>query len=369
MMTFSADGSRLAVATTLGVWVIDMSSRGAPPCAPTSNLNPQCLLEGQNGVESVTFSPDGSMIAAGGDDHSVTIFDAMTGKTIAQLTNHIYPISAVAWSSDGKWVASGDWSGVVRLWDTSTWSEFRTFSINGKITGLNFNLALGVLTATADDGDNWQCSNWDIVSGASASPMPCPATIATLSNILTTSQEDQETEYQADSGQIQISDKNTQIAALDGFYGELGEVFFTSDGRVGAHPIAQPILFSLSSGQSDNSPIPVISPDGSRKATFGNDGVIRLFDTKTGNLIAQLHGHIRAINAVAFSPDGKLLASASNDDTIQLWDATVTQDSGALFVLHDLNGGVSSVAFNSDGTLLASAGYDGTIRLWGIKTG
>ena len=83
------------------------------------------LIEGQGGAESVAFSPDGSKIAAGGEDNSVMVFDAATGEIIARLENHIYPVSAVAWSADGKWIASGDWSGVVRLWDTSNWSEYR----------------------------------------------------------------------------------------------------------------------------------------------------------------------------------------------------------------------------------------------------
>ncbi len=351
MMTFSADGSRLAIATTLGVWVIDVSGKGAPQ-----------LLDGQSGAESVTFSPDESMIAAGGDDHSVMIFDAATGKTIARLTNHIYPISAVAWSDDGKWVASGDWSGVVRLWDTSTWSEKGVIaSETSRIMLLQFN------------PDSTQLQVWD-VSNLSVLDM---ATDTVLSRTLgdrvypiAASVGDLSASYNKYGDEdIEIDEKQNILATLKGFYGELGDVFFTSDGNVGAHPFTLPLVFSTSTGQRTNSTVflPVTSPDGSRRATFGNDGVIRLFDTKSGSLIAQLHGHIRAINAVAFSPDGKLLASASNDDTIQLWDATVTQDSGSLMVLTDLNGGVSSIAFNSDGTLLASAGYDGTIRVWGIK--
>ena len=154
---------------------------------------------------------------------------------------------------------------------------------------------------------------------------------------------------------------------MDGFYGELGGVFFTPDGRVGASPLRAPYLWSLN-GQPDDSPPPVLSPDGSRLATFGNDGVIHLKDAKTQVEIAALHGHIRAVTGVAFSPDGRLLVSSSNDGTIQVWDATVTQDSGSLVTLTGHNGGVSSVAFNADGTLIASAGYDGTVRLWGIKS-
>src|SRR5262249_10894651 len=124
------------------------------------------LLEGQGGAESLTFSPDGSMIAAGGDDASVMIFDAASGKPIERLTNHLYPISAIEWSSDGKWIASGDWSGVVRLWNTSTWSEYRTLTTTGQIQWLQFDAALTELIANHDD-DN---TIWDIATGADVTP-------------------------------------------------------------------------------------------------------------------------------------------------------------------------------------------------------
>ncbi len=162
-------------------------------------------------------------------------------------------------------------------------------------------------------------------------------------------------------GVLHVFDGDTEIGTLDGFYGELGGVFFTDDGRVGASEISPTHIWSLATGQTgDDVTQPVTNPDGTRRATFGNDGVIRLIDAASGDEIAALHGHIRAVTAVAFSPDGRLLASASNDGTIMLWDANAQADSGSLAVLRGHNGGVASVAFNAEGTLLASAGYDGT---------
>lgn len=101
-------------------------------------------------------------------------------------------------------------------------------------------------------------------------------------------------------------------------------------------------------------------------AEAGIDSVIRLRNA-SGSVVAQLYGHRRDVNAIAFSPDGTLIASASNDGTIQLWDARVTEDSGALAVLDAHLGTVRDVEFTPDGTMLASAGFDGTLRLWGIN--
>ncbi len=357
-MAFSQERSNLAVATTLGVWVVavPVGAQGLAPLLPQA----MTLLEGQGGAESVAFSPDGSMIAAGGDDNSVMVWDTASGEIVTRLEGHIYPVSAVAWA--GNYLASGDWSGVVRVWDTQTWSEYRVLTTTGKIERLDFDEAL--LNLTASMGTKG-CEIWSI---ASAEKLGCAFLELSLDTMIFASREERFARYLPDSAQIQIEWEDEVVAMLDGFFGELDSVFFSPDGRVGAKLITSTYLIWKGNGtRDDDFPVPVLSPDGTRIATFGNDGVIRLSDAATGEPIAPLHGHIRAVTGVAFSPDGRLLASSSNDGTIQLWDATVTQDSGSLATLTGHNGGVTSVAFNADGTLLASAGYDGTVRLWGIK--
>ncbi len=350
-LSLSADGERVAAATALGVWEVDLDGDA------TRARHAVPLLEGQGGASSVAFSPDGSMIASGGDDGSVMVWDAASGEAIERLTHHLYPVGAVEWA--GKLIASGDASGMVRLWDTTTWSEYRVFQGTGSVTALRFDSAITQLTAQGGD----TITVWDIARSAVLSQHTGSLG---LDNPLDVRADTRRVDYAAETGQIRIWDKGVLSASFDQFYDELGDVFFTADGRVGAEGKAPLHLWSLDGDDSD-APPPVISPDGTREATFGNDGVIRLHDRTTGSTIAALYGHIRAINAVAFSPDGRLLASASNDGTIQVWDASVTQDSGSLVVLRGHTSGVSDVAFNPDGSLIASAGFDGTIWLWGVR--
>ena len=215
-LIFSPDGLRLAVATTLGVWLVDqpVEARHASPV----------LFEGQGGAESVTFSPDGSKIASGGEDNSVMVFDAATGEAIARLENHIYPVSAVAWA--GNYLASGDWSGVVRLWDTSNWSEYRVFSTTERVERLDFGNSLKNLTANFGTQG---CKQWSIASG---DEVGC-VLIAIIESEISARNGEWYAYYLPDTAQIQIEREQAVLTTLEGFYGELGSVFFTPDGRVG----------------------------------------------------------------------------------------------------------------------------------------
>jgi WD40 repeat protein len=357
MLTFTPDGARLAVATTLGVWVMEARWGQA-------EAEQMTLLEGQNGASSANFSPDSARIAAGGDDGSVMVWDAASGEAIVRLENHLYPVGAVAWSTDGTTLASGDESGIIRLWDTATWTEARVFSVEqgGGIRTLTFDPSEATLSGDSAFGpivvhfDTGEVQNF---KGLLAPYIHAPFAVAAQG----------EKQAWLDGSILHISQAGREIFVETGFFGALSSVYFLPPyGQLIARTRYSTWLwFESTPSEVLDLEIPTISPDGTREATFLDDSVIRLNDAATGEEIAALHGHIRSVNAVAFSPDGTLLASASNDGTIGLWDATVTEDAAPLLTLSGHASGVTDVAFNPDGTLLASAGYDGTVRLWGIK--
>lgn len=357
MFALSDDHMYFAIATSLGVWTMEVDRfRG---------VGEMSLFEGQGGASSARFNPDAALIAGGGDDGSVMVWDRQTGETVTRLENHLYPISALAWSDDGALLASGDWSGIVRVWDVATWSEYRVFAIaevfgvSNVIERLGFNQEL-LVVQNSGGLTVWNVTNADFI--------PVTEVIARLGVYpFGLSDEWVDPLWQRESGQIEMYDNVEQVDTLSGFHDQLGGVFFTEDGRVGASTLPSPHLWSLETGEAIDPPSPqALSPDESIMATFGNDGIIRLLNWETQEQIAALYGHIRKINAVAFSPDGSLLVSASDDGTIQVWDATVTEDSGSLMTLEGHTSGVTSVAFNAEGTLIASTGYDGTVRTWGV---
>jgi WD40 repeat protein len=108
-----------------------------------------------------------------------------------------------------------------------------------------------------------------------------------------------------------------------------------------------------------------LSPDGSRLATAGTDGVGRIW-TLDGRLLVELHGHRRALTDIAFSPDGKLVVTSSKDDTAKIWGAR----SGRLLrTLAKHTNAVTSVAFSPDGRYVLTAGADDDARVWSVSTG
>jgi WD40 repeat protein len=97
-------------------------------------------------------------------------------------------------------------------------------------------------------------------------------------------------------------------------------------------------------------------PQGKRLATVGGDKLVKVWDTRTGELLNTLSGHTDLVWDVAYSPDGKLIGTASRDGTAKIWDATSGKE---LLTLRGHTGIVDSIAFS----------WDGSARIWSVSTG
>jgi WD40 repeat protein len=337
-VAFSPDGRTLASVGGEGpvivrVWNVAARRQLGPP------LHGGSIVSSLGGLQSdVAFSPDGRTLASAGNDRGIRLWDIRTGRQLGPPLGH-GPVERVAFSPDGRTLASAGPGGYfgprIWLWDVRTHRQL------GQL-----------LHGNTEDGSVW-----------SFAFSPDGRTIASA----------------GDDGTIRLWDWRTHKHLGQPLRGAGTSVAFSPDGRMLASNSDDGTvrLWEIRTrfgrplrGHTDRVSDVAFSPDGGTLASASDDATVRLWDAHSHKELGQpLRGHTKAANGyayvvgVAFSPDGRTLASAGWDGTVRFWSRRTHKQLGT-----PLRVAASSVAFGPDGITLASAGEDATVRFWSRRT-
>jgi WD40 repeat protein/class 3 adenylate cyclase len=254
------------------------------------------LPAGRPGViNAIAFSPEGKLLATTVSDGTVLLWDGATGRHLRLLQGHRGPALSPAFSPDGKLLATTSEDGTVRLWNVAAGTEVQV--LKGPPGESFYRQETLLRPAFSPDGSRLTSGGW-------------PST----------------------------------------------PVWDVATGKIA-------VLLPGSGGFESETAAAAFSPDGRRILTGNYKGVAQIWDASSGKPRTTFSGHVGELLTVAFSPDGDHIATAASDATARIWNTATGEH---ILTLAGHNVGIQEVMFTPDGDRLLTGGADGTARVWDI---
>lgn len=316
------------------------------------------LHEFQHGglyVHSVAFSPDGRWLATGSDDPAgfVQLWDLTSGERLAVLSGHTDAVLSVAFNRDGKQLLTSSYDKTARLWNVADRSEIRVFrGHTWWVWQAVFSPNDRQIVTVGQDGI---AIVWDTATGERSpaftghrGPVYCAAFVGDGSRVVTGGYDRRLLEWspaQLAPHQFRNLERGADVTQTPR-YRELG-------------------------GHATSIRCVAVSSDGALLLSGSQDNTLRLWNLATGQILQTFRGHDSWIRGVAFGQDGRLLISGSQDSTIRTWSLAGYEELRS-FQGRALEGHADAVlaaTFSPDQTQIVTASRDRTARTWDAVTG
>ncbi|WP_414587721.1 NB-ARC domain-containing protein [Scytonema sp. PCC 10023] len=296
-----------------------------------ANLAKSIFAEAFGGVMSVAFSPDGKFLATGHTNGEIRLRQVTDGKQVLSCKEHINWVTSLAFSPDGNTLASASSDYTVKLWDVATGQCLQTLQGHDNEV---WSIALSPDGNTLASGSlDHTIRLWSVRTGE------CKRIFQGHTNWVVS------VAFSPDGQTLASGSSDDTLRLWDVSTGECKRIF---------------------QGHSDGIRSVTFSPDGQTLASASEDHTVKLWDVNTGECLKTFQGHSSWVCSVAFSPQGDILASGSYDQTVKLWSVNTSE---CRKTFQGYSSWVCSVAFSLQGDILASGSYDQMVRLWSVNTG
>jgi WD40 repeat protein len=326
-------------------------------------------------VWSVEFSNDGNLLATASSDGTAGVWNVSSGARILTLRSSHSAVNVAVFSPDGRSLTTAGSDGTLRIWDTSSSRTFR--SLRGPIVEAIFNRVGSRILTVDQDGrilvwNPKRPEHWLRRLHDSASQSVNAVRFSPDGRLFVTANSNDTAVVRRTStaAAVAVAADNTALVndaafspdgrrivtvAADGW----AAVFDTHDGKLVRWLHMDPANTTGAAHQGSANGVDW-SPDGRSIVTVGDDGVARLWDARTGHLRQTFHGHEDDVHSVSFSKDGRFFVTAGADHTARVWSVA----SGRARAVLETAEPIRKVAFSPNGQRVVAGGAEGFVYVW-----